>query len=105
MHFSSIYKRTRELHPYVAKIYPIVWHLKSCLFCSVFKKLSFSIIRYMSQAHTLPHKRLPFSTISTFFVDRFGRFIQFYYLDFDKEAISDDCRSENSSIGGFLNFK
>ena len=33
-------------------------------------------------------------------VDRFGRSLQFCYLEFDKEAISDGCRSENPGIGG-----
>ncbi len=35
-------------------------------------------------------------------VDRFGCSVRFCYLEFDKEAISDGCRSENAVIGGGL---
>ena len=39
--------------------------------------------------------RLAFKTISPLFVDRFGRSLRYCYLEFDKEALSDGCRSEN----------
>ena len=43
---------------------------------------------------SLTHKRLAFSTIYPLFVDRFC------YLEFDKEAIFDGCRSGNFHNGG-----
>ena len=36
------------------------------------------------------------------FVDRFGHFLCFCYLEFDMEAISDGCMSEMLGIGGGL---
>ena len=46
----------------------------------------------LSHSHT--KSRLALSAISPFFVDPFGRSLRFCYLEFDKEAISDGCRSE-----------
>ncbi len=46
-----------------------------------------------SPAHSLTpsltHKRLAISSIYPLFVDRFGRSLRLYNLEFDKEAISD----------------
>ena len=42
-----------------------------------------------------PH---PLSTIYPLFVDLFGRSLRFNHQDFDKEAISDGCRSEIPGI-------
>ena len=41
---------------------------------------------------------LDLTAISPLFVDRFGRTLRFCYLEFDKEAISDGCRSEDSGF-------
>ncbi len=35
-------------------------------------------------------------TIYPLFVDRFGRSLRVCHIEFDKEAISDGCRSENA---------
>ena len=43
--------------------------------------------------HRLTHKRLAFSTIYPLFVERFGRSLRFYNIEYDKEAISDGRRS------------
>ncbi len=51
----------------------------------------------MSQTHSFTG-HLAFSTISPLVVDRFERSILVCQLELDKEAISDDCRSENASI-------
>ena len=59
-------------------------------------QLSFSAIRLYS-CHRLTHGRLAFSDISPLFVDRFERSLQFCYLEFDAEAIS-DCFMANSRI-------
>ncbi len=45
----------------------------------------------MSQTHSRTKE-----TISPLFVDQFGRYLRFCHLEFDKEAISDGCRSENA---------
>ena len=62
-------------------------------------KLMFAIIRQMSQTHSLARplitSRLALLTISSLFNDRFGRSLRDFYLEFDKEAISDGERSEN----------
>ncbi len=68
-------------------------------------KLSFIIIRYMSQTHSLA-SRLALSTIYPLFVDRFGRSLRFLYIEFDKEAMYDGQRSENRCrCQEILNFK
>ncbi len=48
----------------------------------------------MSQTHFLIHVHLGFSTVSQLFVDRSGRSLQFYHLQFGREAISNDCKSD-----------
>ncbi len=54
-----------------------------------FWKLNFLMIRYILLLYLQRHIQL-FSTIFPLFVDRFGRFLQFFYLGFDNEANSDD---------------
>ena len=48
----------------------------------------------------LTHKRLAFSSITPLFVDRFGRSLQFYHLQFDKEAISDGFMADAGVFKG-----
>ena len=50
----------------------------------------------MDVTHSLTHKHSALSAKSPLFVDRFGRVLQIFHLEFDKEAISDGCRSENA---------
>ncbi len=50
----------------------------------------------MSQTASLTTSRLAFQPIYPLFVDRFGRSLKNCRLGFDKEAISDGCRSENA---------
>ena len=46
-----------------------------------------------------------FLAISPLFEDRFGRSLQFLHIEFDREAISDACRSGNARYRwGVLNF-
>ena len=51
--------------------------------------LSFSIIRLKTQTHSLTTPRLALSTIYLLFVDRLGRSLRFYHLEFEKESIYD----------------
>ena len=50
----------------------------------------------MSQTHSVSQESLAFSTISPLFMDQFGRSLQFCNIEFEMEAISDGCRSENA---------
>ncbi len=60
----------------------------------------------LSLAVTGKHFTRALSTIYPLFVDRFGRFLRFYHLEFDKEAISDGFGSENGRLRcRVLNFK
>ncbi len=49
----------------------------------------------MSQTYSLTTSCLALSTISSLFVDRFGRSLRFCHVEIDKEENSDDKRSEN----------
>ncbi len=56
----------------------------------------------MSQTLSLTHVKFWF--FDNMFVDQFGRSLQIFHLEFDKEAISDGYRSENARCqckGGF----
>ena len=53
---------------------------------------------------SLTHKYLAFFDDISVVGDRFGRSLQFYNLEIDKEAISDGCRSEIPGIGGVFEF-
>ncbi len=53
----------------------------------------------MSQTQSLTGC-LHISSLSPLFVDRFGRSLLFYYLEFVKKAISDGCSRENPDISG-----
>ena len=50
----------------------------------------------MSKTHSAMTSRLAFSTISPLFVDRFGRFLRFCHIEFDKGGIFDGCMNENA---------
>ena len=51
---------------------------------------------YINITDSLTHGTFDFSAIFPLFVDRFGRSLRVFHLEFDKEAISDNCRSKNA---------
>ena len=65
--------------------------------CSCYAPASLFVFRSSvtdSLVPSLTHSHLAFSAKSSLFVVRFGRSLRFCHLGFDKEAISDGCRSE-----------
>ncbi len=61
---------------------------------------------YIARCHwlspSLTHKPLGCSTISPLFEDRFARSFRFFHQEFEKDVISDGCRSEIPDISGRL---
>ncbi len=57
------------------------------LFMTLYTLFSFSVIRQMSQTHSLPHVTISFLDHISVIVDRFVRFLWLCHLEFDKAAI------------------